>query len=90
MPGLLLVLAIYGKAIHICWKIQRQLGPVAALARWVLIAMVLLLQMSFLENWLEVSRVTIPVWTIFGFVLAQIRLGNNSEHVKSEHQNVAA
>jgi hypothetical protein len=89
MPGLILVLAIYGKAIHICWKLARQSGPVVALARWVLIAMVLLLQMSFLENWLEVSRVTVPVWAIFGFVLAQARLGGDSERVESERPNVA-
>lgn len=76
VPGLLLVLAMYFKAIANCWKPARQPGDLGLLARWVLIALILLLQMGFLENWLEVSRLTVPIWTMFGVLLAQIYPGH--------------
>jgi hypothetical protein len=71
--GLLMVLAIYISAIRYCWKVSWEQNVMAILARWVLIGMVLLLQMAFLENWLEVSRVTVPVWLVFGVVLAHAK-----------------
>lgn len=70
LPGLFLVLLMYFKAIRICWQRGTGQDRVAILARWVLVAMVLTLQMGFLGNWLEVSRLTVPIWTVFGVVLA--------------------
>lgn len=72
LPGLFLVLVIYGIAVHKSWPVASHQGPVQLLARWVIVAMLLLMQMAFLENWLENSRLTVPVWTIFGVVLAYL------------------
>jgi len=73
LPGLAIVLAIYGKAIVVSWNASRKAIWTRPLAQWVLIGLVLLLQMAFLENWLEVSRLTVPVWLVFGVVLAQVQ-----------------
>jgi hypothetical protein len=32
--------------------------------------------MGFIGNWLETSRITVPLWTCFGAVLAQSRREN--------------
>ncbi|MCB8943117.1 MAG: hypothetical protein H6658_05130 [Ardenticatenaceae bacterium] len=72
LPGTFIVLVIYGKAIWFCWQNNKVEGSIAILARWVFIGLVLLLQMASLGNWLEVSRLTVPLWTVFGIMLAQV------------------
>ena len=76
IPGMLIVLMIYFIAIKSCWKISKGENEFSVLASWLLICMVLLLQMAFLENWLEVSRLTVPTWLLFGVVLG--KLSNNN------------
>ncbi len=71
--GLVLVAIIYLKAIRNCWIASKNRGTVRVLAQWTLIALALLLQMAFLENWLEVSRLTVPVWLAAGVVRAATR-----------------
>lgn len=68
--GLALVLAIYGRAALISWRNAAGEGAPAALAAWACVALSLLLQLGFIENWLEVSRVTVPTWLVFGVALA--------------------
>lgn len=69
--GLFIVLMMYFKAMRICWLHRFADYGLGILTSWVLLAMALLLQMAFLENWLEVSRLTVPVWVVFGVVLGQ-------------------
>jgi hypothetical protein len=45
--------------------------PLPALAIACTIAFVVLVQMAFLENWLEVVRVTIPAWVLLAVVLKE-------------------
>lgn len=71
VAGLLAVLARYGRALRLTWRLARGQDDLAVTARWLFIAIILLLQMASLENWLETSRATVPVWTILGVVLAQ-------------------
>lgn len=68
--GLVAVLSIYGRAVRLTWLLAKGTDELAILARWLCIALVLLLQMAALENWLEASRATVPVWTLMGVVLA--------------------
>lgn len=76
--GLALVLAIYGKAIRLAFRAMHRPNSQGMLARWAFIALILLLQMAFIENWLEVSRLTVPVWIVFGVVLAQSHADKSS------------
>lgn len=73
LPGLIVVLWFYFRAMRQTWHHRFAPNGVGVLAGWVFVGMALLLQMAFLENWLEVSRLTVPVWTIFGVVLSQIQ-----------------
>lgn len=70
--GLFVVLMMYFRAMRICWVHRFAGNGLGVLGSWVLLAMALLLQMAFLENWLEVSRLTVPVWVVFGVVLGQL------------------
>jgi hypothetical protein len=74
--GLSVILCIYGKAMRMCWRTKGLDIDLGTLARWTFIGMALLLQMAFLGNWLETSRVTVPVWLVFGLLLAQWRNTN--------------
>ena len=77
LPGLAIVLVIYLRGIYLAWRafiLRRQRDQeTASLALFAMIALVLLLQMGFIENWLETSRATVPAWTILGVVLAQFK-----------------
>ncbi|GAB4581720.1 MAG: hypothetical protein Fur0022_44700 [Anaerolineales bacterium] len=73
LPGFFLIIALYIRTILKASKLVYEEHKLAVLARWVVVSMVLLLQMAFLENWLENSRLTVPVWVVFGVVLSQIR-----------------
>jgi hypothetical protein len=73
IPGLIIVLALYCGAVWMCWRRVHDSDSLGLLAGWTFIALLLLVQMAWLENWLEVSRLTVPVWVMFGIVLAAVR-----------------
>jgi len=76
--GYLIVMATYFQAARMSWRMTSSGGSTATLSRWVLVAIFILLQLGFVGEWLEVTRVTIPIWLIFGALLAgfQNRGGN--------------
>jgi hypothetical protein len=86
LPGFLLLIGIYvaatGRAIKMTF---RRLGraaagvPLPALALSCAIGFLVLLQMAFLENWLEVTRITFPVWTLFGVTMKESRHRDGTE-----------
>lgn len=72
IPGFLLLVGVYAgatlRAGRMAWgaiRRRRPGDPVPALLLAATVALFVLLQMAFLENWLEVARVTIPAWILF-------------------------
>ena len=77
--GLALVLGIYVAALLRIGRItKREIAiatgsdPVPALAVATTIGFLTLLQMGFLENWLEVTRITFLVWLMFAVVAKEL------------------
>jgi len=77
--GLALVVGVYLAALLRSFRIARREiadaifgDPVPALALATTIGFLTLLQMGFLENWLEVTRITFIVWAIFAVVTKEI------------------
>jgi DNA-binding XRE family transcriptional regulator len=77
--GFLTIIAIYGlaigKAVRLALTTMRDAttnDPLPALALATAISFLLLLQMGFLDNWLEVPRVTVPAWLILGVVTKEV------------------
>jgi transcriptional regulator with XRE-family HTH domain len=73
IPGFLLLVGVYlvatATAIRMTFRIRRRMGPgdpLPSLALACAIGFLVLLQMGLLENWLEVTRVTFPVWMLLG------------------------
>ena len=77
--GLALVAGVYIAVLLRSFRIaRRQIAyavpddPVPALALATTIGFLTLLQMAFLENWLEVTRITFLIWMMFAVVLKEI------------------
>jgi transcriptional regulator with XRE-family HTH domain len=76
--GCLILLAVYlaglARALRLTLASSSRAvrsDPLPALAIACTIAFAVLLQMAFLENWLEVVRVTIPAWVLLAVVLKE-------------------
>jgi transcriptional regulator with XRE-family HTH domain len=77
--GLTLVVGVYLAALLRSFRIARREiadatpdDPVPALALATTIGFLTLLQMGFLENWLEVTRITFIVWAMFAVVTKEL------------------
>ena len=75
LSGLVLMVGVYLAALLRSFSIARREiagatpgDPVPALALATTIGFLTLLQMGFLENWLEVTRITFIVWAMFAVV----------------------
>ena len=73
VAGFLLLVGVYvaatGRVIKMAFRTVQRAGPGDSLPGLVLACAVgffVLLQMGFLENWLEVTRITFPVWMLLG------------------------
>jgi DNA-binding XRE family transcriptional regulator len=86
LPGFLLMVGVYVAATgHAIKTTFRRLGratagdPLPALALACAIGFLVLLQMAFLENWLEVTRITFPVWMLLGVTIKESRHRDGAE-----------
>jgi transcriptional regulator with XRE-family HTH domain len=72
VPGAVLIVIIYVGVLFRLWTMARRLlrsrrrgDPLPALTIATFVAFLTLLQMAFLENWFEVSRITFVIWIMF-------------------------
>ena len=79
LAGLALIVGVYLAALLRSFGIARREiadatpgDPVPALALATTIGFLTLLQMGFLENWLEVTRITFIVWAMFAVVAKEL------------------
>ncbi len=80
LPGFLLIVGMYvavtTRAIRMAMRAMSDAvtgDPLPACVLACAIGFLLLLQMGFLENWLEVTRITFPTWMLFGVVSKELR-----------------
>ncbi len=81
MPGLLVIVAIYVRALLQAARMAlagsrkgRPGDPLTALLLGSAAAFFLLVQMGFLDNWLEVTRLTFPSWALLAVATKEFRL----------------
>lgn len=79
LAGLALIVSVYVAALLRSFHLARREiagatrgDPVPALALATTIGFLTLLQMGFLENWLEVTRITFIVWAMFAVVAKEL------------------
>jgi transcriptional regulator with XRE-family HTH domain len=77
--GFILLVLMYGRALlHAGSRMlarareQRRDDPLPALLLATTVAFFVVLQMAFLENWLEVARVTIPSWMLLAVCVKEL------------------
>ena len=77
--GLLIILGTYLGAVKRCYRIARNQirnyvpgDALPALCIAAVMAPLTLLQMAFLDNWLEVTRVTVPTWILIAIVQSEV------------------
>lgn len=80
VTGFALILGAYLAALVMCWRMTlttiregRLDDPLPAVLIAATISIFVLLQMAFLENWLEVTRVTIPAWLLVAVATKEFR-----------------
>jgi hypothetical protein len=80
IAGFVLVVGVYLVATACAVRLTSQIlgssaagGPLPALCMACAIGFFVLLQMGFLENWLEVTRVTFVVWMLFAVITKEAR-----------------
>jgi hypothetical protein len=83
--GFLLIVGIYFRALVHAWtmtvrevRFGRPGDPLPALFLASTVAFSILLQMAFLENWLEVTRVTFLAWVLFAVATKELHARNES------------
>lgn len=83
--GFLLMVGIYVRALAYAWsgtvrelKNSQRGDPLPALLLASTIAFSVLLQMAFLENWLEVTRVTFIAWALLAVTVKEVHSRNQS------------
>ena len=79
LAGAVLILSIYGGALVRLWRMasgllraRRPGDPLPALMIATFVAFLTLLQMAFLENWFEVTRITFVIWMMFAVCCKEI------------------
>jgi hypothetical protein len=71
LGGFLVVMLMYWRALRV--SLRPKDGSALHLGRWLFIAIIVLLQLAFLGEWLEVTRLTIPIWLVLGLLLSDSR-----------------
>lgn len=83
--GLLWVITVYGVALARVWQIARAVcagakpgDALPPLAMGAALALLTLVQMALLENWLEVARITFFTWALVAVVTKEFRHHNTA------------
>jgi len=78
LPGLVLILLIYGKVLQVSYGAYRFFSStkdfvVASAALACFGGFLFIVQLAAIENWLEAARAMVPLWTIFAVVFLRYR-----------------
>ena len=71
LAGFVVVMALYGRALSAARRAANIRD--SDLGRWLFIAIIVLLQLAFLGEWLEVSRLTVPIWLVTALIVVENR-----------------